>query len=194
MRNRAAEAISVIVLVVLAAGCTASGGAEERGSSGPSTTEVVVRPDYFQFYASADGTWPVEEPTLEGYRVHLWSTGGFLYLGTAAEAGWTRVTVRVLDHPPGALAPDGDHVAETSIDSNGTLEVRNWDSTPGQVPADAAIDVPRGSLRVRATWTHLAEVDELADESAERLLLELWPAPVADAEVLRWWQPWRDQA
>lgn len=151
----------------------------------------TVEPDYAQFYALRSGAeWASDRVPSAGYEAHLWSDGGFVYIGTARRYGTTSVTVEVLGESPADIAPEWQHVAEVSLDAGGDLQVCGWDPEP---PA-AVVPIEGAPMRLRVHWTGLTAdryegLDEHGD-SDERLLLQLWPAAVAPARVVRWWPEW----
>ena len=152
----------------------------------------TVEPDYFQFYAMRSGAeWASDRVPSAGYEAHLWSDGAFVYIGTARKFGSTSVAVEVWERrPPADIAPEWQHVAEVSLEAGGDLEVCSWDPDPRA----AVISIDEGPQRLRVHWTGLAAdrfegLDEQGN-SDERLLLQLWPAVVGPAWVIRWWPEW----
>ena len=151
----------------------------------------VVEPDYFQFYARRSGAaWASDKVPPEGYQARLWSDGGFVYVGTRRKFGTTPVDVAVL--PSRASDPDAlwQHVVEVSLAPGGPLEIFDW---PGDEPA-LTIELPPGDMRLRVSWQGLVEgryegMDENGN-SDERLLFELWPAPVESLSIVKEWSGW----
>jgi hypothetical protein len=154
--------------------------------------DLVVEPDYFQFYARRAGaSWASDQVPDDGYRAHLWSDGSFVYIGTARKFGTTSVRVQLFaEEPPVAEGPPWQHVAEVSLEPGGDLEISSWD---GDDPV-GTLSLPGGPLRLRAKWAGLVAgrfegLDENG-ESGEHLEVDVWPARVAEPRVVRWWDPW----
>jgi hypothetical protein len=145
-----------------------------------------VEPDYFQFYLrTRRGEHTADHVTDAGYEAHLEATSaGFVYVGTLKKYSATPVSVEVHDAEPELPGDEWQHVADVSLTGDGVIEVLSW-------PAERALSVPtpEGPLRLRVMWAGL----DPDDESKEHLALLLWPAPLADREVLRWWSYWKLQ-
>jgi hypothetical protein len=156
------------------------------------TIEVVVEPDYGQFYlCRAGAAWASDAVPSDGYERSLWSNGSFVYVGTDRKWGSTPLRIDVLDRAPASL-PDGrwQHVAEISLDPGGDLEVYDW---PGDVPT-VVVPLDPGPVRARLHWTGLVpnrfEGMDADGNSDEALRMQVWPAPTAEPTVLRWWEQW----
>jgi hypothetical protein len=153
------------------------------------TTEV--EPDYFQFYARrANAEWASDKTTEAGYEAHLWSNGGFVTIGTARKFGTTTVAVEVWERPPNQPEEQWQHVAEVSLEPDGSLEILNWgDETPA-----AVVPIDEGWVRLRVLWAGLvAGRFEGMDEdgnSEEQLMFQMWAAPSSPPVVVRWWSEW----
>jgi hypothetical protein len=101
------------------------------------------------------------------------------------------VRVEVHDAEPAPAEEGWQHVAEVSIESDGSVDMLNWaDDKPA-----ASISTPSGPLRVRVMWgglePNLPESMPEGRPSNEHLSIQLWPAPMADRTVLRWWSNWK---
>jgi len=142
-----------------------------------------VEPDYFQFYLrTRPGEHTADDVTDAGYEAHLEATSaGFVYVGTLKKYSATPLTVEVHDTEPEPPGDDWQHVAEVSLMGDGVIEVLSW-------PAEAALSVasPVGPQRLRVMWAGLDD----DDPSAEHLEVQLWPAPLTEPKVLRWWSSW----
>lgn len=154
--------------------------------------EGSVGPDYFQFYLrTGSGEHSADAVSDWGYEAHLEAPSpGFIYVGTLKKFFATPVRVEMHDAEPEVPAAKWQHVVEVSFTGDGTLHVLSW-------PGDVAFSVrtPIGSLRLRAMWAGLEpELDEglPPDDrpSEEHLEFQIWPAPHADRNVLRWWPEW----
>ena len=151
-----------------------------------------VEPDYFQFYIrTRHGEHTPGDVTGEGYEAHLEATTpGFVYVGTLKKFSTTPLRVEVHDTEPDLPGDEWQHVAEVSVTGDGVIEVLSW-------PGDLALSVPTpaGPLRLRVKWADLEPglVEGLPEEgnSKEHLELQLWPAPLAERKVLRWWSEWK---
>lgn len=153
--------------------------------------EGSVAPDYFQFYVKTPtAEWASDRVTEAGYEAHLEATSrGFIYVGTLKRFLGMPVRLEVHDSEPRDLSDDWAHVAEVSFEGHGRLEVQNWGGDLA-----FAILTPDGSLRLRAGWAGLERElsDGLREDSTsdERIVLQIWPAPVDVRRVLRWWPEW----
>jgi hypothetical protein len=154
--------------------------------------EGSVDPDYFQFYVKTPSAeWASAEVTELGYEAHLEAPSqSFIYVGTLKKFSDTPVRVEVHDSEPSALSNDWLHAAEVSFVGDERLEVVSWN---GDVVV--TIQTTNGPLRLRAAWAGLEP--ELIEEgrredgtSDERILLQIWPAPLAERRILRWWSEW----
>ena len=153
--------------------------------------EGSVEPDYFQFYLKTRGSaYAADRVSGVGYEAHLEATSpGFVYVGTLKKFHATPVRVEVHDAEPDPPAPKWQHVAEVSFTGDGLIEVLSW---PGEVVF--SIPTPAGPLRLRAMWAGLEPglSEGLPEDrpSDEHLELQVWPAPHAERNVLRWWEEW----
>jgi hypothetical protein len=150
-----------------------------------------VEPDYFQFYARrANAAWASDPATDAGYEAHLWSSGGFVTIGTARKFGTTAVAVEVWDTPPNKPDDQWQHVAEVSLEPGGPLEVFGWGND------DPAVVVPihEGWVRLRVLWAGLVagRYEGMDDDgnSQEHLMFQVWGAPPSPSAVVRWWSRW----
>lgn len=153
---------------------------------------MTVEPDYFQFYARRSGhDWASDRVTSAGYEAHLWSDGGFVYVGTARKYGTTPVVVKAWDRrPPEDLSQSWQHIAEVSLGPGGDLEIYDWDA---EIPR-AVVATDPAAQRLRVHWAGLVAdrfegLDDLGN-SDERLLVQLWPEPTKPSQVVRWWPAW----
>jgi len=111
-------------------------------------------------------------------------------VGTLKKFFTTPLRVEVHDTEPDPPGDEWQHVAEVSLTGDGAVEVLSW-------PGDLAFSVPTpaGSLRLRVMWAGLEPglSEGLPEEgpSKEHLELQLWPAPPAERNVLRWWSEWK---
>lgn len=166
---------------------------EEQGSmTAPTTLDLSVEPEYFQFYLRRAGApWSSDQVPDRGYRAHLWSNGSFVYVGTARKFGTTAVRLRRFDREPSvADDPPWQHVAEASLEPGGDLEVLSWNEDD---PVGTLV-VPADPLRLRVSWAGLVGgrfegLDE-SGGSEEHLEVHVWHAPFTEPRVLRWWDPW----
>jgi hypothetical protein len=150
-----------------------------------------VDPDYFQFYLKTrGGEHAADQVSGEAYEVQLEAPSpGFVYVGTLKKYSTTRLRIEVHDSEPGPI-DEWQHIAEVSLTGDGLIEVLSW---PGE-PA-LTVPTPVGPLRLRVMWAGLEPgLDEgLRSDgpSKEHLALQLWPAPLAERRVLRWWSGWK---
>lgn len=150
----------------------------------PKVVDVVVEVDYGQFHLMRAGAaWASDQVPPEGYAAYLWSDGAFVTVVTTRQSGPMKVRVEVWDAPPsGEPADDWQHVVAISLDPGGDLEIHDWaGASPVQV-----VPVDPGALRLRGSWRGLVD-DGSAPGDDEELLVQVWPAPPAPAEVLRCW-------
>lgn len=153
--------------------------------------EGTVEPDYGQFYLKTESADHTSDSVTEpGYEAHLEATApGFIFVATLKKFYSTPIRVEILDQEPGPPSAEWQHVAEVSFTGDGKLHVLSW-------PADVAFTVPTptGSLRLRASWASLEPdlFEGLREDgsSAEHLMFQIWPAPPAERQVLRWWAEW----
>jgi hypothetical protein len=73
---------------------------------------------------------------------------------------------------------------------SGPLGVLSW----GETEPELIFDLPEGPLRLRASYSGLAAADAHPDNdvsgeelSPERIVLQLWPAPLDEPAVIRAW-------
>ena len=118
-----------------------------------------------------------------GLQRHHGVSNGIVAVGTV---GYCSLPVRIeLWHsePPGDL-DDWDHVVEASLEvASGRVSLEGVEG-PGELEP---LDVPAGEYRVRSS---AAGLDGAEEDGGDRYRLQLWPAPFADPDVLRWWPPW----
>lgn len=152
------------------------------------TIQTTVQADFFQFFVTGVGDndpWPFHMVDGFGYEWRLWSTGGFAYVGTGGQHAVVELTVEVHDAAPGEAGLEWDHVASTSLESDGAVELRHWDPPP--TPPAASLDLAPGSWRMRVHWADLAAADGPAPET---VMIQLWPAPWTETTLDRCWEPW----
>jgi hypothetical protein len=145
---------------------------------GLKSVTAVVRPSFRQFYVRrGDAPWASDEVSASGYEARLEAIDGFVYIGTEMYGSPTRVTVEVLDSEP-PVAPRAERHADSRIDGSGPLAVLSW----GETEPDLVVDVPAGTLRVRASWFGTEEAAKHPDwdlggddESPESVTLQVWP-------------------
>ena len=150
------------------------------------TVETEIYASHHQFYVvdaesdyRADLVWDGR-----GLERHIGVADGIVAVGTI---GYTflPVSVEVWDEAP-ALDVDGwDHVGEASLRVGfGRLGLHGVEG-----PADMApLDVTPGWYRVRSSAAGLDGADEM--EGGDRYRVQIWRAPAAEPEVLRWWRSW----
>ncbi|MGH3665277.1 MAG: hypothetical protein ACRDU8_04165 [Egibacteraceae bacterium] len=151
---------------------------------------TVVSPWYRQFYLRRGAArWASDEVSTEGYEARLDAIGGFVYVGTEMYGSPTEVIVEVHDTEP-PVAENADRVVDASVGGDGPLAVLSW----GEQEPDVVIDVPGGTLRLRAAWSGLSEAQGHADQevggderSPERVLLQVWAAAIRSPIVQRRW-------
>ncbi len=154
--------------------------------------DASVYPDYHQFYLkTTSAAWASDHISGEGYEAHLEApSDGFIYVGTLKRYTELRVHVEVHDSAPPASDDEWQHVAEISIVGDGSLELHHWSASE----AAAMLATPDGPLRVRVMWgglePNLPEGMPEGRPSDEHLGIQVWPAPRADPQVLRWWHEW----
>src|SRR5258708_13670293 len=112
------------------------------------STDVSVHPDYYQFYLKTPAAEPQSDKVSgEGYEAHVEATSpGFVYVGTLKQFTATPVRVEVHDAEPGPAEERWQHVAEVSIESDGSGDMLN---SPADKPAPS-ISPPSGPLRLPA--------------------------------------------
>jgi hypothetical protein len=115
--------------------------------------------------------------------------GGFAFVGTEMYGSPTRVTVEVYDSEAPTVE-NAERSVEVSVDEDGPISILSW----GEDVAEAVVDVPAGPLRLRGSWFGLSstvghpDYDSGGDaESPERVLFQVWPAPMDERVVLRPW-------
>jgi len=141
---------------------------------------AVLKPWYRQFYVRrGDAPWASDEVSSEGYDRGVEAIGGFMYVGTTMYGSPTTVTVEVTETEP-PTPSDADKCATVEVGGAGPLALLSW----GDDEPVAIIDVPRGSLRCRVSWTGSEEASAHPDAeiggqspSPEALRIQVWPAP-----------------
>ena len=152
--------------------------------------KVVVKPWYRQFYLQrGDAPWASDQLSDEGIERALEETGGFVYVGTSMYGNPVEVTLELHDAEP---SPEGqaDRVTEVSLSGSGPLGILSW----GETEPELVLDLPEGPLRLRASYSGLAAADAHPDNdlsgeelSPERILLQLWPAPLGEPAAIKAW-------
>ncbi|BDH06929.1 hypothetical protein [Streptomyces seoulensis] len=155
-------------------------------------TRLRLFADYFQLHVMDEdaeddlGEAWTQEAVSDGIAVSRRTLG----IGTAVDMDVT-VTVELLDRPPGDDSDAFDHVVEASIEvPTGRIAVLGCTD---YLPDAARFEVPKGSVRVRASRTNLANV-RLPDEEGyddpegmEQVHLRIWPAPCSAPVVIKRW-------
>ena len=152
--------------------------------------QVVVKPWYRQFYLRRGlAPWASDQVSVEGYEAHLEAIGGFVCVSVEMYGSPTSVKVEVHDIEPPQIE-DADRSVEVSVDGDGPLSILSW----GDDEPATAVEVPVGPIRLRSSWFGLANTIGHPDyetggqtESPERVLLQVWPAPIGATVVLRPW-------
>ncbi|RZU51292.1 hypothetical protein EV385_3103 [Krasilnikovia cinnamomea] len=131
-----------------------------------------------------DRDWPADLPSPTNGLIHPYPGGALLYTGI--HTGQVHVQVRTSPAPPAQLddSRDWESIAEVSVDSpQGRLAVRSFENLP---------DLPvlsingRGTYRVRAyALGRDTDIDGTATTPFEYYLIEVWPAPAAEATSYR---------
>ncbi len=154
------------------------------------TLEVTLQADFFQFYVGTTEEWGGDDWAADGvdglgYEWRLWSKGRFAYVGTGGQHPVVALTVEVHDAPPREAGPEWDHVASTSIASDGAVGLWNWDIAGEPPPASVALAA--GTWRMRVHWADLASSD---GPDPEHLTMQFWPEPWSETTLDRCWDPW----
>jgi hypothetical protein len=155
-----------------------------------STASVVVNPWYRQFYLQrGDAPWASDRLSRAGIERALEESGGFVYVGTSMYGNPVEVTLELHDGEP-SPQEQADRVTEVSLSGSGPLGVLNW----GETEPELVFELPDGPLRLRASYSGLAAADAHPDNdvsgeelSPERILLQLWPAPLGEPAAIRAW-------
>ncbi len=148
----------------------------------------ITRVDYKQWYLEAPGL-PVFPDTFGDEKIARADTG--FIITTAAFTARMPIAVQMLDHEP---APPGDewvHVVEASLPNAPLLIFAGWShESIDEVPVPFS-----DPMRLRFHWKNL-EPDRFqaiytpdghgALVSTEEMRLQIWPAPEAPLEVIRW--------
>jgi hypothetical protein len=154
------------------------------------SAKVVVKPWYRQFYLQrGDAPWASDQLSDAGIERALEETGGFVYVGTSMYGNPVEVAVELNDGEP-SPQDEADRVTEVSLMGSGPLGVLSW----GETEPELIFDLPEGPLRLRASYSGLAAADAHPDNdvsgeelSPERIVLQLWPAPLDEPAVIRAW-------
>ena len=155
-----------------------------------STESVVVSPWYRQFYLQrGDVLWASDQLSYAGIERALEESGGFVFVGTSMYGNPVEVTLELHDEEP-SLGEQSDRVAEVSLSGSGPLGVLSW----GETEPELVFELPDAPLRLRASYSGLAAADAHPDNdvsgeelSPERILLQLWPAPLEEPATIRAW-------
>ena len=146
-----------------------------------------------EIYASHHQFYVVDAD--EEYRADfLWDGGGLeRHLGVAdgivgvGTIGYTflPVSIEVWDGVPPLDLEDWDHVAEASLEvRSGNLGLEGVEGPSELEP----IAVEPGTYRVRSAACGLDGADEM--DGGDSYRVQLWSAPAAPPDVLKWWAPW----
>ena len=151
---------------------------------------MVVNPWYRQFYLQrGEAPWASDQLSHAGIERALEEHGGFVYVGTSMYGNPVEVALELHGNEP---LPDesADRVTEVSLSGSGSLGVLDW----GENEPQLVFALPEGTLRLRASFSGLAAADAHPDNdvsgeelSPERILLQLWPGPLAKPAVIRAW-------
>jgi len=152
--------------------------------------KVVVNPWYRQFYLQrGDAPWASDQLSPAGIERALEERGGFVYVGTSMYGNPVEVTLELHDEEP-SPHEGADRVTEVSLSGSGPLGILNWGDDEPQL----VFELPEGPLRLRASFSGLAAADAHPDNdvsgeelSPERILLQLWPGPLAEPAEIRAW-------
>ena len=155
-----------------------------------SAATVVVNPWYRQFYLQrGDAPWASERLSRAGIERALESWGGFVFVGTSMYGNPVEVTLELHDAEP-VPHEQADRVTEVSLSGSGPLGVLSW----GETSPELSFDLAEGPLRLRASYSGLAAADVHPDNdvsgeelSPERIVLQLWPAPLEEPAAIRAW-------
>jgi hypothetical protein len=146
------------------------------------TGSAIVHPWYRQFYLRrSDAEWCADQVSDDGYVQGLEAIDGFVYVGTTMYGSPTEVAIHLHATDPGPN-PAADRLAESMLTGEGgDLDVHNWEA--GDPPV-ATVSLPRGALRLRASWFGMREAAAHPDvdlggtaRSPERIVIDLWPVP-----------------
>ena len=155
-----------------------------------SAAKVVVNPWYRQFYLQrGDEPWASDQVTAGGYDRALDAVGGFAYVGTSMYGNPVEVALELHDEEP-PPHEEADRVTEVSLAGSGPLGVLSW----GDLEPELTFALAEGPLRLRGSFFGLAAADAHPDNdvsgdelSPERIVLQLWPAPLRDPAAIRVW-------
>jgi hypothetical protein len=155
-----------------------------------STASVVVNPWYRQFYLQrGNAPWPSGQLSRAGIERALEESGGFVHVGTSMYGNPVEVTLELHDGEP-SPQEQADRVTEVSLSGSGPLGVLSW----GETEPELVFELPDGPLRLRVSYSGLAAADAHPDNdvsgeelSPERILLQLWPAPLGEPAAIRVW-------
>jgi hypothetical protein len=155
-----------------------------------SIASVVVNPWYRQFYLQrGNAPWASDQLSRAGIERALEESDGFVYVGTSMYGNPVEVTLELHDGEP-SPQEQADRVTEVSLSGSGPLGVLSW----GETEPELFFELPEGPLRLRASYSGLAAADAHPDNdvsgeelSPERILLQLWPAPLGEPAAIRVW-------
>jgi hypothetical protein len=195
--TRAVKSLLVlaILLALVACGDEGNQAADDARQTGEAdvTTELfdgVVETDYGQFdlcwspdYLGYDGS---DDRYFAGQVNGLVGSGdpGGVYLTLARRSGGSSVRIVLHDTEP-QLDQDWEDVVEVSTTVPEDAQP-GWGSWAGETGGRLAIPPATYRLRVSARGRDAGRGDgELAEGVVDFYLLDMWPAPVADDEIIR---------
>lgn len=150
----------------------------------PSIDRLELFADYHQIYLQDENADP-DNPDDWGERLvtdMIAVSAGTVGIGTVRNMT-VPVTVEVLPAPPRDTLDAWDHVAEASIDApSGTLVVAGCTD---YLPDARRINVPAGTLRVRAYYGGLNTLSEDGLEGDDHYRVVVWPATPGPIEVIK---------
>ncbi|WP_405142451.1 hypothetical protein OG589_34560 [Sphaerisporangium sp. NBC_01403] len=150
--------------------------------------------DYHQIHLLDDGSTSDlgEAWTSEAYADRLAAADDAIAVGTSVNVT-VAVRVELLDAPPADDLADFDHVVEGSMQvPSGRIVIMGCTDYE---PDAARFRVPVGPVRVRVASSNLAEAERLgvdsddAQQTMERLRVQVWPAPTGVPALLKRWKP-----
>lgn len=160
----------------------------QKSTEGPGTYDLVVYPEYFQFYLQdSKEELDVAEEWQDAEETFVVATGRVLGVRTARDQD-SCVTIQVSDHEPDEDLDEWDHVVDCSIAvPSGTLIV----SGPTEDLFHAQrIEVMPGVYCARVYFGMLAEVDHEGFEGDDFYKITLWPGVEHKAiKVRKSWIP-----